>query len=326
MSSVQLGRFTGDYDELAQFVDREWGLAYEAEQRFAYTGDWLAHFFTGADPELLVESRDVDGSLAGFVAAVPRRVHVHGRETKVALATLLTTKHAPGASPRGFMLLRELFQRAQRQGFDATYHFCVSSHGTAELVIGAATRDRRRPIELAPVGSLLGIAAPASPGSVVSSAVRVLQPSDVSQVVALFEGLAGTFPVGRVTSAESLMSTLGTMHAHVLLRDDRVIGCCTWSRRRMLGKSITEIANIDLLVAPEATHAEATTFGKAIAQAAFERGAQMLVAPERPASVCPNAKQAGFRRGGRTLRTLVVPVSTPALTLAPGETHLLEIE
>jgi hypothetical protein len=113
----------------------------------------------------------------------------------------------------------------------------------------------------------------------------------------------------------------------VLLRDgdDAPAGLCTYARRLLVGKDTTEVANVDLLIAPDATPSQAKRYGAAIAGDAFAAGASFVIAPQREATIFPGAREAGLRLSPRTLRVFVVP-SEPGSTLDPRSAHLLEVE
>jgi hypothetical protein len=113
----------------------------------------------------------------------------------------------------------------------------------------------------------------------------------------------------------------------VLVREgsDEPAGVCTYARRSLVGREITEVANVDLLVAPGASALDAERFGRAIAADAFEAGASFVIAPQREDTLFPHVRAAGLRLSPRTLRVFVVP-SHPGSTLGPRSAHLLEVE
>jgi hypothetical protein len=308
---VQLGSFGGDFEELAALVEREWSAHYGAQARFAYPAQWLAGFLDGGDAELAIEARDDSGALAGFICGVPRLVRAGARDLRLGLCTLHTAGRASGFL--GVWLLRELLVRARKRGLDGTTHFCVDGHRTAELCQRVAAADRHPLVELEPVQSWMTPArrSPAPPDE-----VRPLD--DAAPALAFVEQAARGLPLARRFAAGELRDALG------LYRGERLIGVARAQRRRILGATPTEVANLDFAIAPEATPEEAARFVAGIAHRAALDGAQLIIGPRRPASLFPHARTAGLRLGGRTLRTLVSP-SAP-LGIEPGAQHLLEVE
>jgi hypothetical protein len=333
--SLRYGTFGGDFDELARLVATEWAAHYQGEPHFGYSAEWLAGFLGGAgdvgsDPELLVECRDDAGALAGFVAAVPRRGKLGDRSVKLAVCTLLTSTRANAKAVPGFGLLRELFRRCPVRGIDATYHFCVSTQRTHEILIRSAMIEKRAAIALAPVGSTMALARASSDAT---PNVRELGSggsgggTDAALVAGVIEliGAAGRAIGGdKLARVESASSLLAGKRGFAVLREGVPIAACTFAHRRMVGKVPTEIANVDLLVGPDATEAESIELGRAVSAAAAASGAQVCVAPGRPLEIFPHAKRAGFRTGARTLRAYAVQYT--ALGLTAGATHLLEVE
>jgi hypothetical protein len=180
---------------------------------------------------------------------------------------------------------------------------------------------------VAPVTSLLGKAKPAD------GEVRWARPavaSDAAPLAALLARAAETVPLARVLGPESIRSALDSRPPRrtlVLTREgsDVPAGFCTYARRKLVGKESTEVANVDLLVAPGASALDAERFGRAIAADAFHAGASFVIAPKREDPIFPHARAAGLRLSPRTLRVFVVP-SHPGSTLGPGSAHLLEVE
>jgi hypothetical protein len=275
----------------------------------------------GNPPELLVEARDADGALAAFIAAVPRRGSVNGHEVRLALVTLLTSARR-NRGMVGMEIERELLRRVAAAGLFGTYHFCIEQR-TGDLVRFAAAAEKMRAVELAPVPSLLAraAAAPADPD------VRPVSDADLPRWVELLAEAGAALPLHRVFTVDELRAWLAAPPAKrglSLLRDGRPIGLCVYARRQLVGKEVTELANIDLLVGPEVRADEAARFGKALASDAFAAGAAFLVAPRRAPSVFPFATEAGLRLAMRTLHVLVVPCAPAAIE--PGAAHLLEVE
>ena len=93
----------------------------------------------------------------------------------------------------------------------------------------------------------------------------------------------------------------------------------------MIGKSRTDVCNVDFLIGPSATPAEASELGCALAAEAAAAGASVIVAPKRDDQLFPHNRDAGFRRGLRTLRTFLMPISGAAIVGA-GAAHFLEVE
>jgi hypothetical protein len=324
---LRFDTFNRDFEELAPLIESVWGGHFGEQTRFRYPPEWLAGFFgaAGSDPDLLVEGRDDSGKIVAFLAAVPRRVLIQGREVRIGLVTLLTSaRHNVGMV--GLGIERELFRRVAAAGLYGTYHFCLAGQRTPELVAWAAAAQKTPAVEIAPVPSLIGFAKPAPESE--TPDVRPLADEDVARVAELVEAAGRALPIARLATPSEFRTWLHQAppkRALALLRDGRPVGVCVYARRQLLGKDVTEVANIDLLVAPDATPAEATQFGRAIASDAAAHGANYVVAPQRAPSVFPHARAAGLRLAMRTLRVFIVP-SAPTDTVEPGVAHLLEVE
>jgi hypothetical protein len=181
-------------------------------------------------------------------------------------------------------------------------------------------------IELAPVPSLIGLAHRRQ--AVDASVVRPLRADDVPAVAELIDRAGRALDIGRLATTEELSTWLEAAppkRALVLLRDGLPIGVVVYARRQLLGNEVTEVANVDLLVAPDSTPEEGSRLGGALAADAAASGAKYVVAPKRPESVFPHVLAAGLRLAMRTLRVFIVP-SVPGDTVAEGASHLLEVE
>ena len=320
--------FNGDFEELARLIDSVWGGHFGTKTHFRYPPDWLAGFFdgSGANRDLLIEHRDGSGAITGFIGAVPRRYRVHGREVRLGLVTLLTS------SPRnvgfvGLEIERELFKRGAAADLFGTYHFCLDGQRTPDLLRWAAKSRKTTAIEVAPVSSLLR-AAKASPEGANEAEVRPVVTDDVPLLADLVEAAGRALPIGRIFSAEEFQATLDQAppkRTLVLLRDGRPIGVCVYARRQLVGTEVFDVANVDLLVAPDSTPDEARRFGGAIASDAAAHGARYVIAPQRVASIFPHVREAGLRLAMRTLRVFIVP-SGPEQTVEALSPHLLEVE
>ena len=325
---MRFDTFNGDFEELSRLIESVWGAHFGTKSHFAYPPDWLAGFFgaVGPDRDLLIECRDEAGAITGFLGAVPRRYRVHGQDVRLGLVTLLTSSRR-NTGFVGLEIERELFRRAADAGLFGTYHFLLEGQRTADLLRWAAASRKSTATEIAPVRSLLAaartMAEPADPRE-----IRAATAADLPALADLIETTGRALPLSRLYSAEELGAMLAKAppkRALVLLRQGRPIGLCVYARRRLLGAESVEVANVDLLVAPDATPEEARRFGKAIAAAAATDGATYVVAPQREAFVFPYAREAGLRLAMRVLRVFVVP-SGPEQKVEPGSAHLLEVE
>jgi hypothetical protein len=242
----------------------------------------------------------------------------------LALVTLLTSART-NVGLVGLSLERELFARVASVGIFGTYHFCLDGQRTPDLLKLAASSLKSRAVEVEAVTSLLALARPAPDAS---ESIRLLRSSDLPVVAELIESAGRAVPIHRRVSAadvEWLRREPPAKRCFALLRDDAPIGVCVYARRRLLGKDVAEVANIDLLVAPDITPEEAARFGRALASDAAANGAAYLVAPQRRASFFPHARGAGLRLAPRTLRVFIVPSSRENI-VEPGSAHLLEVE
>ena len=194
----------------------------------------------------------------------------------------------------------------------------MGSQRVHELVGRAAAIENLATIELAPVGSLMAIAR-AAPEPTPN--VRRLATGELSRAIELLDGVARALPIGRLLSTEALAAN----KALAVWRGDRPTAVCVYAPRQMVGTSMTDVCNVDFLVGPDATPPEAAELGRALAAEAAAAGAQVVVAPARGEQLFPHNRHAGFRKGGRTLRTFVVPIS-PGSIVAAGAAHFLEVE
>jgi hypothetical protein len=326
---LRLGTFNGDFEELETLVETEWAAKYGTKTRFRYGAQWLAEFFhgpAGAKRELQLEYRDANGALVGFVGATPRRAVVNGREVRLELVTLLTAaRRCVGLV--AFELLREVHHRAAHAGIYGTYNCCLEGDRTPELLKYVAKSEKLQVVEVAPVPSLIGLAKLAPDHEV--AGVREATVADAKHVADLFTGATSKLHLGRQVTEETVRASLErhrATRALVLLRDGVPVGACRYARRQLVGgDEVTEVANIDLLVAPDVTVDEAHRFGKAIANSAATDGANLLLAYQRVPALFSQARAAGLRGAPRTLRVFVVPFGE-ALEIEPGSTHLLEVE
>jgi hypothetical protein len=325
---MQLDTFRGDYEELAGLIQREWDGYFGERTHFRYDPRWLADFFgAGGGHELLLEYRNGEGALAAFIGAVPRHYVLAGREVRLGLVTLLTSARANTTGSVGLEIERELFRRARSAGLFGTYHFCLDAHHTPNLLRLAAGVLKTRPIEVAPVTSLLRMARPEA-AAADTTTLRPVVASDAPQLAELFTKATRGLPLARVVTADDVRASLDSAPARrslVFLRDGAPIGACTYARRKLVGKETTEVANVDLLFAPDATPAEAARFGRALASDAAASGASFVIAPQREPYLFPHLREAGLRLSQRTLRVFIVP-SEPGASLEPGSAHVLEVE
>jgi len=325
---VNIDTFSGDFADLAELIRIEWDAHFGDKTHFRYPIDWLRGFFgaPGSDPDLLLEYRDREGDLTGFIGAVPRRYVIDGREVRLGLVTLLTSARRNTAGMVGLELERELFRRAAARGLYGTYHFCLDGQRTPQLLKLAAGVLKTQAVEVESVQSMIGLA---RPGVALDPAdARAVTAEDARVLAPMVEAAGRALPIGRSVTAEELAAAPAQTppkRALTLLRDGRPIGVCTYARRVLLGKEPTELANIDLLVAPEATPADAKRFGRALAGDAAAHGAAYLVAPRRVPALFPYAREMGLRLAARILRVFVVP-SAPGSSPRPDGAHLLEVE
>jgi hypothetical protein len=176
---------------------------------------------------------------------------------------------------------------------------------------------RTKSIEVAPVTSLLGKAKPAAGDA---RWARPAAPADAEPLAALVARATRSSPLARVVAPESIRAELDSRPPRrtlVLVREgsDEPAGVCTYARRSLVGREITEVASA----------LDAERFGRAIAADAFEAGASFVIAPQREDTLFPHVRAAGLRLSPRTLRVFVVP-SHPGSTLGPRSAHLLEVE
>jgi hypothetical protein len=324
---LRVDTFSGDFDELERLVETVWGAKYGHKTRFRYPARWLADFFgpPGARRELLLEYRDGTGALAAFVGATPRRCLVGGREVRVELVTLLTS------TPRNsglvaFELLRETLRRAASPGTYGTYHCCLEGDRTPELLEYVARSHKLAHVELAAVPSLIGQTRRVSEGEVVG--VRTATAADSGVLAEIVAAAEQPLPIGRVITAADFTAILelpGARRLLVLTRGDAPVGLCLYTRRQIHGAHTTEIANIDLLIAPGITLPEAQRFGRAIADDSAVTGATLLLGYQRVPALFAHTREAGLRLARRTLRVFLVP-NEGEVAVEPGSAHLLEIE
>jgi hypothetical protein len=322
---MRIDTFRGDFGELQRLIQREWDAYFGDKTHFRYTTEWLAAFF-GPAGDLALEHRDARGALTGFIGAVPRPYALRGREVRLGLVTLLTSARENRDGLVGLEIERELFRRARAAGLYGTYHFVLDGQRTPDLLRMAAGVLKTKPIEVAPVTSLLGKAGPSAGATGIS--VRAATAADAEALAALVARAAKIVPLARVATAADLRAAMDAdppRRTLVLQRDGAPAGLCTYARRQLIGRESTEVANIDLLIAPDATPSEARQYGARIAADAFEAGASYVIAPQRETALFPGPRDAGLRLSPRTLRVFVVP-SEPGSTLDPRSAHLLEVE
>jgi hypothetical protein len=324
---VRLGTFNNDFGELAALVEREWRAQYGERTHFRYSADWIAAFFGGPEAcrELQIECRDEHGELTAFVGAAPRRCRVAGRDVRFELVTLLTSARK-NHGLIAFELLRESFRRAAATpGVHGTYHCALAGERMPNMLRLAAGSERLPHIEIASAPSLMGMAKPAVEAD---ADVRPAIAGDAEALVEFVATAQRGLPVARAMSVAEFREAAepaSSKRVLVLHRNGRLTGVCVYARRQLLGAHVTEVANIDLLVAPDTTSSEATRFGKAIGSDAAARGATFLLSSQRDRAIFPHVREAGLRVAPRSLRVFVVPTD-PGLTVEPGSAHLLEIE
>jgi hypothetical protein len=326
---VPVRTFNKDYGELAALVDTEWSAKYGKRTRFDYTADWARAFFGAPETnaELLLEYRDARGAMSGFVGAVPRSVRVNGTESRLELVTLLTSaRRNPGLV--AFELLREVFSRARMSSAYGIYNCCVEDDRTVELLRYATASTKLQHVEVAKIHSLTGFARPVPESE--TEGARLATKDDVAALVDLLAASVREVPLVPVVAAETLRAAAeeGSGRRVVILSRARVpVAICMFQRRRLRGESVTEVANLELLVGPAITPVEARAFGKAIAREAAATGATLLVGYRKAPAVFPHLREAGLRLAQRAVRVFVTPSDpSQAAHVAPGAEHLLEIE
>jgi ribosomal protein S18 acetylase RimI-like enzyme len=119
-----IGNFNGDFDELAQLIQRSWSE--NKEQPLRYTPQFLrsAFEYPGASLEL-APAIYREGRLVGFIAGFPRTVRLSGATKKLMTVSFLTVAPEHKRSGYGALLWGELWKRAKEAGFDGTLNFCV---------------------------------------------------------------------------------------------------------------------------------------------------------------------------------------------------------
>jgi hypothetical protein len=325
---VRVRTFTGDFDELEALVRPEWTAQYGKRNRFDYSAPWMARFFGAPEQnrELVLEYRDAAGALTGFVGAAPRFAVFRGERVRLELVTLLTSSRK-NHGLIAFELLREVFQRASAPGTFGIYNCCLAEDRTSDLLQFVSRSLKWPNVELASVSTLMGVAR-TSP-DVDPASVRPARADEAEALARLVADAQGPLALARSVTREELRDAArgdSGARALVLVRGDAPIGVCLYGRRRLLGEIPTEVANLDVLLAPSATRDEARRFGEAIASDAVAQGATLLIGYQRNPALFPYAREAGLRLASRTLRVFVTPFSDCGETLRPGESHLFEIE
>ena len=116
--------FRGDFDELAQLMQRSW--AENHAQPLLYTPEFLHSHFSLPGASFRLAPAIYDNSrLAGFVAGFPRRVRYRGEELPILLISFLTVANEYKRSGYGLVLREELLKRARAAGFAGTLSFCI---------------------------------------------------------------------------------------------------------------------------------------------------------------------------------------------------------
>jgi hypothetical protein len=258
---------------------------------------------------------------------VPRAVLVNGAEARLELVTLLTSaRRNPGLV--AFELLREVFSRARVSPAYGVYNCCVEDDRTAELLRYATASTKLEYVEVAKIQSLTGVARLAPESE--TGGARLATKDDVPALADLLDASVREVSLVPVVSAEALRAATEDGSGRrivVLTRASAPVAFCVFQRRRLRGESVTEVANLELLVGPRVTPVEARAFGRAIGREAAASGATLLVGYRKAAQVFPHLREAGLRLAQRAVRVFVTP-SDPARVahVAPGAEHLLDIE
>lgn len=112
------------------------------DRRLDYTVELLENYLRAPGPiqhlSPAVPAIYEDNSLAGFVAVLPRRLAIEGREANLALLTFFTIASKWKGRGLGRALWAESLRQAQLAGYDGAIHFCAEGNKSNFVTVAAA--------------------------------------------------------------------------------------------------------------------------------------------------------------------------------------------
>jgi len=131
--------FRGDYQGLAQLVQRSWGE--NSQQGLCYSAEFLESFLTspGASASLAPAIYEED-ALIGIASGFPRQATVRGHSLRLITSSFLSVLPEYKKFGFGIALWTELVKRARNDGFDGMLNFCVDGEPMNRMVEGCCRR------------------------------------------------------------------------------------------------------------------------------------------------------------------------------------------
>ena len=131
--------FRGDYQGLAQLVQRSWGE--NSQQGLSYSAEFLESFLTSPGASVsLAPAIYEDDSLIGFASGFPRQVSVRRHSLRLITSSFLSVLPEYKKFGFGIALWTELVKRAREEGFDGMLNFCVDGEPMNRMVEGCCRR------------------------------------------------------------------------------------------------------------------------------------------------------------------------------------------
>jgi hypothetical protein len=138
-TSRSLTDFRGDFDDLAQLMQRSW-----SENRtpgLLYTAEFLQSLFGQPGASYALAPTIYHGAKpVGFVAGFPRTVQYMAREWNVLVISLLTVSSEYKKLGYGIALWCDLVKRAQALGFDGMMNYCIDGEPMNGMIVGCCRR------------------------------------------------------------------------------------------------------------------------------------------------------------------------------------------
>jgi GNAT superfamily N-acetyltransferase len=138
-TSLSLTDFRGDFDRLAQLMQRSWSD--NPAPGLLYSTEFLESLFRQPGASYALAPTIYYGTTpVGFVAGFPRHIKYKNREWNVLIITLLTVSSEYKKLGFGVALWCEVVKRARNLGFDGMMNYCIDREPMNGMIVGCCQR------------------------------------------------------------------------------------------------------------------------------------------------------------------------------------------
>jgi hypothetical protein len=302
---VNIETFRGDHERVAGLIQEAWSD--NTDRPLFYSPEYLMSLFDYPGADLSLAPALYEGSEPlGFVAGFPRRVRYMGRESRIAVVTLLSVSPSHKNRGYGILIWSELVRRIRAAGFDGMVNYCVVGGAMDAMILGAC-RLLKLPVErVFTVRYLTCLLWPGSPGAA-SDGGRI------DDFLSLAAGVADRVPLAQVWSPPEAEWQCRRRTGALVLGQE------SGSRRGMLTGQLVPVADpkrtvsllIDDVLWGDLEPMERVDLVRRIKRDAAERGARLAVVPIQGYADQAAFLDAGFRPSGRTIHAYLSIWSHP---------------